>query len=393
MAIGSRALPATGTGSETRPPIQRRSVRERLAERSATQTPLADCDPIPFSDETGGTGTFRVDETGQLVTDTAASLGADHDPDRSLGRLGATLAANYHLLVLPPAALSAELEALAVSVWDEAGWSGPGVLHLTQGVTLEGPWEAPAEWARHPGTDQPPADARYWLLRCPADRGNPPTEQIMQLNDWARAFPTGMPVGLEFETLLALRRIATRLDGAVRVAGTEQMLAGEQQSDTNLRTFSEYYLSARSMKALLLDAFGEVDVLETPDTSTGAARPYAMTVPTESRGRVLVGVRPADLLPASLRWEPWDAEDHYLYEILWADQFDFVLPSGQMGRAGRQARRAVARAAAKVAVALDNELPHAVTVDGGDFPLHPDELRLRAAEPHPAPADQQPNHQ
>ena len=72
--------------------------------------------------------------------------------------------------------------------------------------------------ARAAGT--PSLLTHAWILRCPASRAQDKPSPVM--GEWAKAFPEGMPIGLEYLVLEALNRMARAWPGvcASRVAAT-----------------------------------------------------------------------------------------------------------------------------------------------------------------------------
>ena len=348
--------------------IRRRSVRERMAER---QLPIVDSTLVPLLDEPGSTSTFRIGATGELMLDTAASLPMAEDRDQSMGALAEDIAAAYHLLALPEDASADEVEALAVSVWDEAGWQHPGVLHLTQGVTLEGPWDLPPQAL---GLDY----SRVFLLRAEPRRGAAPAPGMENIDLWARAFPEGVPVGAEFEALLALRRIARRLGGQLRLAGKGIVLTQDPFSAVDLNVFGDTYLQVDEVGSALHDMFPGRVQLATPEPELG--QPYALMLRATDRSTVLVGVSPTELTPRALRWEP---NPRYLYELRWNEANQFLLPDGQISRVGQAERRRVAEVLGAAAVKIRSLLGAGAIIDEDDFLLDPAELPPAPEAPRP----------
>ncbi len=349
---------------------QRRSIWEKMAAKKEAATGLADVD-FDFSDES--TSTFRIEHTGELVIDTAASLATSVDAGQVLGELDLGMGSAYHLLALPPDRSGEEVEALAISVWNEAGWINPGVLHLTEGVTLEGPWEVAPETREELGLSQ--GTDSVWLLRSQAVRGAAPTEEIKARDELARAFPEGMPVGVELNAISVMRRIARRLGGEVRVAGSGQLLTPESESAVNLSVYTSEPLSEDDLRRALEEIFGQVQAVtsENPDGDSGPL-PHAMLVELESGAQVLVGMRPVEELPRALRWEPWIRGQVYLYEVNWANSFQHVLPSGLITRAGRRQQADASRAINQAAAAISAATRNVAVIDEDDFLVAPEEL-------------------
>ena len=351
---------------------QRKSIHERLAEKKKQPHPLADVD---FSFDLLGqsTATFRVEETGELVLDTAGTLAGGREDNQSLGELTETLGGAYHLLVLPGGQTGAEVEALAVSVWNEAGWTNPGVLHLTEGVTLEGPWDI-EDGSREALGLSPEMDTA-WLLRCQGIRGAAPTEDVKARDELARAFPTGMPVGVEFVSLSVLRRIARRLGGEIRIAGSGHVLAQDPASAVNLNVYTDDPPPPARLQEILTELFGQVNQVSAADEEGGSHQPHAMLIELGSGSQMLVGMRPADRVPRALRWEQWVRPRLYQYEVSWANSFQHTLPTGHLSRVGMRQRADAAQAVALAAAALADEAQNLAIIDEDDFLVSVEELR------------------
>ncbi len=353
---------------------QRRSVHERLAQKKQQPHPLADVDfSFDVTDET--TSTFRVQETGELVEDTAGTLAGAMEAVQSLGELSEAMGISYHLLALPHGRTGEEAEALAISVWNEAGWINPGVLHLTEGVTLEGPWDLAPEVRDTLGLSS--EMETVWLLRCQGIRGAAPSEEVKARDELARAFPAGMPVGVELVSLGVLRRISRRLGGAVRIAGSGHVLAQDPGSAVNLNVYTSDPLPPSELGAVLTDLFGEVqqvsaDQVEDPQSP----QPHAMLVELEGGAKLLVGMRPADRVPRALRWEPWVRPHLYHYEVTWANAFEHALPGGHLSRVGRRKRDRASQAVSQASAALAAATRNVAIIDEDDFLVSVDELEL-----------------
>lgn len=349
--------------------VVRRSIRERIAEQKTGVNPLVEATLSTIADIDDTTTTFRVDATGELVVDQPAPLPVAVEQTEPMGELDQVTAGAYHLLVLPSESHPDDLEALAVSVWNEAGWLSPGVLRLQEGATLEGPWAMSAQTAQDLGITSG-ADAHTWLVRCPARRAQPPSPELAAFNVLARAFPHGMPVGLEDRVLEFLRRVARRLDGVIRIAGSGAILSPEQESAVNLRVFASSWLPPAETEALLLPYIPELHAPSPLPTAEGA--PYAFLAPVGARSQVLIGVREETVIPRALRWEIWAKARLWVYEIVWAAPEDLQDLEQHPTRAGRlervRASRMIEAGAAVLAEALDDPLlGGAAVIDEDDF--------------------------
>lgn len=346
---------------------------------------------MPLADLEGVTTTFRIDLAGGLVRDTAASIATSLDANQTLGELDRRMVESFHLLLLPPEATGDEIEALAVSVWNEAGWTSPGVLHLTEGATLEGPWTISAATGRQLGMGEEDCAGTVWRLHCPVMRGAAPAPEILRIDEWAQAFPEGVPIGTEYLTLQVLRRVARRLGGRLWLAGRGTVLTPDPDSAINLRFFSDRYLAPPELLALLRPVFPQVQV--PPGASLVAdsqpGQPYALLVPRSESSRVIVGIRPAQQVPRVLRWESWTQNPLFLIEINWSGILEAGLPaapgtpSGQLTRSGRLERRRAGQTIGQIARLLAMGGANGAVMDEDDFLVDLAELPQVEAEQRP----------
>lgn len=358
-------------------PVQRRSIRERISD---LKSPSAELFAVSGPSTGAASTTFRVNDAGELVEDAAAALAASFDVDHPLGELDQPGGEMYHLLALPAEATGAEVEALAISVWDEAGWNHPGQLHLTRGVTLEGPWSVPEATRDALGLSE--GIETVWRLRCPPIRGAKPAPEIAAIDEWAQAFPQGVPVGVEYTVLQALRRVARRLRGELRIAGEGKIITPDPDSAVNLQIYTDTYIPAAELKETLDRFFWDVS-LGGPETEPAEGQPYALSLPRGSRSRVLVGIRPVDRVPRVLRWEPWAKGSVYLVEIQWVNATEMQLLGGRMTRVGRLERSRVSTTVGMVATLVAGMIGGGAVIDEDDFVLGFDALPPAEAEPHP----------
>lgn len=358
------------------PSPQRRSLKDKLAERNKDPHPLVE---VAAFDSGVNTSTFRVEHTGELTLDTAASLATTADVIPDLGDFDLASGAAHHLLALPDGRTGEEVEALAISVWNEAGWTGPGALHLTEGVSLEGPWTPTGEVADTLGLNREVTSV--WVLRSQAMRGAAPNPEIMARDELARAFPEGMPLGAELKTLMFLARVARRLGGQVRLAGSGYVQTPDPESSINLRIYTDRPTDVEFLRGVLARDFPEVK-----DVSGAAPHdpraPHAFLLPGGRDSQVLVGMRPADDVPRALRWEAWLRDAAYMYEVNWATGLPPALPDGQLTRVGRRERNLVAADIARAAATIVSTLRHAAVIDEDDFLVRPDELLPEEEPPH-----------
>lgn len=364
-------------------PPRRRSIKERLAAAPAqpgTQTP----NPLTETTTTsiGGldmlSAAYRIGEGGKVVHDhLAAPLAAPLERLEAAHPVEIGWALSHHLLLLSPEVEPDELEALAVSVWEDAGWSGPGMLRLGGQAALQGPWLVDTEVRRGLGTAADLSQA--WVLICPATRGPAPTPEVMERDEWARAFPDGMSAGVEYRVLLSLRRMARRLAGAIRISGSGRVLTPDPDSAVSLAVFSPRWVRPEDLLDVLRPVFptivdsrdigpveqrrptrrevqrvsalndGRVDlpaeVLRSLEESRrrAAREPqvvdgYALVAPVGNRSQMLLEVHQVPLVPQALRWEPWSNGVVVEYRLRWEPEGDLPLPGAPMTRTARLER-------------------------------------------------------
>jgi len=163
--------------------------------------------------------------------------------------LDRSLAEPRHLLVLSAEVAASEVEALAVSHFDDAGWVGPAALRLTGDAQLTGPWRV--EETMRASLDLPAWAVTAMLLRCPVDRAAPVPPELRGLGGLLDAFPDGEPVGLERRVLDHLLAQARRLGGALRVAGTGTVIVPDPASAVDLTVHTTVWLEPQACARVL----------------------------------------------------------------------------------------------------------------------------------------------
>ena len=189
----------------------RRSLKERMASAphsfadptpvSATDNPLTQTN-VGLTTMTSTDAAFQIAADGEVTSAEAAiPIAAAIEVSEPAGVIDLDVAREHHLFLVSDAVDPAELEALAISMWDEAGWLAPGRLRLSSDAELEGPWTLDQPTRAALGT--PASLANAWILRCP----QAPTRQQNNgvMGEWDKAFPDGLPTGLEYRVLEALR--------------------------------------------------------------------------------------------------------------------------------------------------------------------------------------------
>lgn len=337
--------------------------------------------------------------------------------------LDGDLAESHHLLVLSAEVGAEEVEALAISHFDDAGWVGPVVLRLTGGAHLTGPWRL--DDVTRDRFDLPGWAEHAFLLRCPIQRAAPVPPELRGLGGLLDAFPDGEPVGLEGRVLQHLLAQARRLAGALRVSGTGTVLVPDPATAIDLTVHTAVWLQPEACAAVLAtvlpglapalpdedaqlpadplvaDAAGlrarataEMDegerawlhaeadaldqaVLAQPQVLDG----YAHVAPAPG-GQLEVGVAGDEHTPPVLRALPWARGGVISYEVRWRPDDPQVALGPRPPLALRRHRDAARGLVEQVTVALHEAIGGEV-VDDDAFLVAAE--TLAPDEPGPAP--------
>lgn len=279
-------------------------------------------------------------------------------------------AVDHHLFAVPQDVDSEEIEALAVSIWDDAAWAMPGCLRLVGEAYLRGPWRMEEEQRRSLGFAEHLTYA--WIVETPRLRapsrvepgesvfgGSSSSDSAALVNDpWARAFPKGVPLGVEYKALLALVRMARRLGGALRISGSGVIMSPVPESAVNMAVYAPRWVSPDDMQAVLSSRYeGVIDSREI--TAQDVAQPspqevrrialvmaatkpldpdvaevlkkareeasrnpqrvdgYALVIPSNGVAQIMVEVHRVMRPPRVLRWESWTNGTIIEYRVRW----------------------------------------------------------------------------
>ena len=349
----------------------RRSLKERMASAphsfadptpvSATDNPLTQTN-VGLTTMTSTDAAFQIAADGEVTgAEAAAPIAAAIEVSEPAGVIDLDEALNNHLLLVSEAVDPAELEALAISMWDEAGWIAPGRLRLSSEAELEGPWSLDQPTRAELGT--PSMLTNAWILRCPASRAEDKPSAVM--GEWAKAFPEGMPIGLEYLVLEALNRMARRLAGGMRIAGSGYVMVPDADSAVNLTVYSPRWINPEDLLQAMRERAGFTemkdardivpDVPEAPALSPAQAAHieklkaelgpvrediaskiakareeleaqrnepqvvdgYALMCPIGNRSDMMIEVHAVPTPPRVLRWEPWTTGAIIEYQVRW----------------------------------------------------------------------------
>lgn len=376
VSVAERELEADTVQEGDAAPIpERRSMRDRLASTppvnlDAPSTPLLGV-PVGYGTVSTPGDTFAGGMTGAytmltdgVFNDELVSTGFVPVVDVvASGRLlDEKKATEHHLFVVSEEVEGDELEALAVSIWDEAKWVEPGRLRLSGDAFLQGPWNIDSDLSTSLGL--PSHLNRVWVLECSRLRGRAPSTELIERDEWAKAFPEGLPLGLEHKSLLALARMARRLAGALRIADSGVVMIPDPESAVHMAVYSPRWIDPIELLGRLRNDFPEiVDSREIPIETRVISSPrevqriasvmagvkpmpedvaqvlkkareeaarqpmvvdgYALVSPVAGGGKVTIEVRRVPSPPRVLRWEPWTNGVIVEYRLRW-------IPSGGM---------------------------------------------------------------
>lgn len=315
--------------------------------------PLDNQDSVPVSPSDLGvlqqvspmtdTGTFRLEATGELSPVVGAKPTPVDEWTTTQGPINPQFAASSVLLALHGDVDSAEVEALAVSLWEDAGWTGPGKLTLTGPASLSGPWSVSREVARglglRMGLDQ------AFLLSCPVVRGTAIPPELRGHNHLMEAFLPGPPERIELDIINGLNAIARRLNGSLRIPDTGYCHTPDPDSAVSLSVLTDQIADPIFLQQLLSkipidfkiqlappDLFAppglggipgagglaDVNPDYIPPSVDGVSLPYNLTGGIGNHSQIMIDVHKAQVVPASLRWEQWaDPQTLMRYRIDW----------------------------------------------------------------------------
>ena len=223
-----------------------------------------------------------------LSGDLSVSLPSDTTTFSAVGMLPVGRLDACHALVLADDVAVEEVEALALSLDEHAGWVGVSRLQLMPGAELQGPWDLDDELRRLLGL--PAWAASIMVLETPAVRGGPLPQALAGLDPVADAFPLAQPEGTELLALTRLRRIARRLAGALLLQGDSPAQGSERRS---------VLVQPDPASAVNLDVYAPVWLA--PDAAEALVAPLApgahpqLAAPAPGTDTGLAGLDPQDL--------------------------------------------------------------------------------------------------
>ena len=307
-----------------------------------------------------------------------------------------------HLLALPRSRGVARpgIEALAQAWYPEAGWvsepsSGPaerpmagarfrgvvpddvrrpGVLRLTEGVEVVGPFVVPAPQSL--ALDLASSVAELWAVRVAHRSRDRLQAEVDDRDGLARVFAAGLPDDVELRVVRWMVAAARKVGGTLFVDGVVP-LAPEPAAAVDLTLYSAQALTpdaALGSLQTVVPGARVVEVVERPDRLVD----FALDGETAYDGALRVVVRKVDVVPAVLGALDWREYGPFAYRMSWvpADSYELEVeePSGLHLIARSRMRASVAR----LASVLQGRAA-GVLVDDGGFEVTSAEVDERIA--------------
>ena len=307
-----------------------------------------------------------------------------------------------HLLALPRSRGVSRpgIEALAQAWYPEAGWvsepsSGPaerpmagarfrgvvpddvrrpGVLRLTEGVEVVGPFVVPAPQSL--ALDLASSVAELWAVRVAHRSRDRLQAEVDDRDGLARVFAAGLPDDVELRVVRWMVAAARKVGGTLFVDGVVP-LAPEPAAAVDLTLYSAQALTpdaALGSLQTVVPGARVVEVVERPDRLVD----FALDGETAYDGALRVVVRKVDVVPAVLGALDWREYGPFAYRMSWvpADSYELEVeePSGLHLIARSRMRASVAR----LASVLQGRAA-GVLVDDGGFEVTSAEVDERIA--------------
>jgi hypothetical protein len=204
-----------------------------------------------------------------------------------------------HRLQLPRDTDPAEVLTMIRNVRPSAHEDGDGVIDLGDEARLV--------------PDRTPRGAGRWTLETPRDREDPVPAGMVDSHGYGRAFPDGMPFGVERESLDLAWALARRLYGAV-VTDAHVRLEPHPYHVRDLTVTSPHALAPESLAQLLAPLEPEAELDRVPEDSSRTG--YGLTAPLSGGDAIEVRVgrtaRPVAL--TALEWLD-EAVDYQLVHV------------------------------------------------------------------------------
>lgn len=358
-----------------------------------------------------GAHTLRVVTDADGTTGLEPSLAPAIDPGPAywadLGPLNNT---DTDLIALSPDVSPSEIEALAVTLWPNAGWVRPGCLGLGGNAYLRGPYSL--DKATKATLKLPHYVSYTYLLDIPADLTGPIPQHLLTAHPLVRAYADNQPAGWHWEVLTGLYAITRRLAGAMRVAQSQAVVKPDPDSAVNLTVYAPAWIEAADGAALVRTTCPGAELLDAPPTParpvgasrTGqrrhervareaieadlgadevrrlaaearafdemaAAHPvppagYSLTWTNADGTHLSFHAEPTTDVPPALRWEPWADGPLAIYDISWLPR-TLPTPGHSLSRGQRIERLAAAETIETLATGLVHLIGGAILDEDG----------------------------
>lgn len=307
-----------------------------------------------------------------------------------------------HLLALPRSRGVARpgIEVLARAWFPEAGWvseptSGPaerpmagarfrgvvpddvrrpGVLRLTEGVEVVGPFVALAPGIQGLGVGS--STAEVWAVRVAhSSRGRAPFS-LEDRDGLGRVFAAGLPEDLELRAVRWAVAAARKVGGSVAVDGA-QVLTPDPARGVDLTVYSAHALTPESALGVLRTFVPGARVTEVEERADRLVD-FALAGETPYDGAVQLVVQKVGRVPASLGALDWREYGPFAYRLVWVptDPYETEVeePSGLHLIARARMRASLARLAAVLQGRVQG-----VLVDDDGFAVSATEVEERIA--------------
>ncbi|MBD3689276.1 hypothetical protein H8R18_06990 [Nanchangia anserum] len=266
------------------------------------------------------------------------------------------------LLILSGEVDPAEVDALAVSLWDDAGWLSPGVLRLRGDDHLRGPYDLDRAARARLGVGSWATMA--FAYAHPGTGSGPIPDELLTSHPLVRAYRDDQPAPAQWEVIEGLYAMARRLAGAWRVGRGGALLQPDPDSATDLALYAPTWIEEADLRALITQAVPAASLVEAPapqrpSGATRAARRraeravrewtearlgsdeverlakesrafdemaaahpapivgYALTLAAGHDSHIVVTVDATETVPPVLRWEPWASGSLAHIRVAW----------------------------------------------------------------------------
>lgn len=307
-----------------------------------------------------------------------------------------------HLLALPRSrgVVRPGIEALARAWFPEAGWvseptSGPaerpmagarfrgvvpddvrrpGVLRLTEGVEVVGPFGVQPPGAA--GLGLASAVAEVWAVRVGHRSRGPATGPLEDRDGLGRVFAAGLPDDLELRAVRWAVAAARKVGGSV-VADGVSVLTPDPAQGVDLTLYSAHALVPEAALVVLRTFVPGAQVTEVEERADHLVD-FVLVGQTPYDGAVQVVVQKVREVPAALAALDWREYGPFAYRLRWlpTDPYELEVeePSGLHLIARTRARALLARLAAVLQGRVQG-----VLVDDGSFEVSAAEVEERIA--------------